>query len=232
MDPDNHEGKQQITLYIFSELSLTADLIFLSGYDMDEEILGQFSDDEVSIFDVNEDEDDELISRGSNVVNNAAGPSHGTVNDMDSNSDLLLADSEDDGAQRQVYNFKWRKETAGNHFIPQLPEFQSPARKFNLPLTDKCTPFEVLRQFLDTEIISSMIMESNRYADSIKEKKHSAMPGFKPITEHELWSFLGLEILMGVVKKPAINDYWSTNGLLLTPIFIKTMSRNRYDTNK
>ncbi|XP_046827871.1 uncharacterized protein LOC124428164 [Vespa crabro] len=44
----------------------------------------------------------------------------------------------------------------------------------------------------------------------------------------EMKKFLGLVILMGIVKKPEQDDYWSTHPGLHSPIFGKTMPRNRF----
>jgi hypothetical protein len=39
---------------------------------------------------------------------------------------------------------------------------------------------------------------------------------------------LGLTFLKGVIRKPKLEWYWPTRGILLTPIFSQTMSRNRF----
>ncbi|XP_046835606.1 uncharacterized protein LOC124431580 [Vespa crabro] len=51
---------------------------------------------------------------------------------------------------------------------------------------------------------------------------------FFNVTAVELKKWFGLIILMEIVKKPRIEDYWSTNPLLETPIFGKTMFHNRF----
>jgi hypothetical protein len=35
--------------------------------------------------------------------------------------------------------------------------------------------------------------------------------------------------ILGIIKKPQIIQYWSTDEVLSTPFFSKTMSRNRYE---
>jgi len=42
--------------------------------------------------------------------------------------------------------------------------------------------------------------------------------------------FLGLVILMGQVRKENIRDYWSTDPTISTPIFPRTVSRNRFES--
>ena len=42
--------------------------------------------------------------------------------------------------------------------------------------------------------------------------------------------FIALSLLMGIVSKPALSDYWSTNPLLKGSVFNSVMPRNRYQT--
>ncbi|KAL2735738.1 piggyBac transposable element-derived protein 4-like isoform X2 [Vespula squamosa] len=48
------------------------------------------------------------------------------------------------------------------------------------------------------------------------------------VTTCELKKWFVLAILMGLIKKPRMNDYWSTNVSLETSIFCKTMTCNRF----
>jgi hypothetical protein len=38
--------------------------------------------------------------------------------------------------------------------------------------------------------------------------------------------------LTGEIQKPTLEWYWSTRGILLTPIFSQTMSRNRFQISQ
>ena len=51
---------------------------------------------------------------------------------------------------------------------------------------------------------------------------------FKPVDVPEMRKFLGLSILTGIVKKPSLVMYWSTDEIVSTPFFGKIMSRNRF----
>ena len=44
----------------------------------------------------------------------------------------------------------------------------------------------------------------------------------------EIKSFFSIHMAMGIVKLPALRDYWSTNPLLGTPGIVKGMSRSRF----
>lgn len=58
--------------------------------------------------------------------------------------------------------------------------------------------------------------------------KASRLKAWKPTTAEEMKRFIGLLIVMGIVDKPTIHEYWSTDLLDATPNFSQTMSRNRF----
>jgi hypothetical protein len=86
---------------------------------------------------------------------------------------------------------------------------------------------EILQALIPTDLMIEIAEETNRFATQIKAVKPQAMPRWSDVDEADLWRFFGLEILMGLIQKPSIKDYWSTNDLLSTPIFGQIMSRNR-----
>ncbi|KAG5277832.1 hypothetical protein AALO_G00091870 [Alosa alosa] len=51
---------------------------------------------------------------------------------------------------------------------------------------------------------------------------------WRKVTVQELRQFFGLFFLTGIVKKPSLASYWSTDEVVSTPHFNKTMARNRF----
>ena len=51
---------------------------------------------------------------------------------------------------------------------------------------------------------------------------------WKPATVQNIKTMLGLLFTMGLVYKPDLKSYWSTNPILETPIFQHTVARNRF----
>lgn len=49
-----------------------------------------------------------------------------------------------------------------------------------------------------------------------------------PIDVDEFKIFLSLVVLMGIIRKPTTQTYWTKDELLSTPIFIKIMHRDRF----
>jgi hypothetical protein len=47
---------------------------------------------------------------------------------------------------------------------------------------------------------------------------------------HDIYTFLVLIILMGIIPRPTMEVYWSTDEMLATPYLGKCMSRNRFSS--
>ena len=84
--------------------------------------------------------------------------------------------------------------------------------------------------FLDDNFYEMMVTEINRYHHQNVEKyvKKKKTIKWTDLTIGEFKKFLGLLILMGQIPKSTIDEYWTTDPLLKTPIFPKTMSRDRF----
>ncbi len=59
--------------------------------------------------------------------------------------------------------------------------------------------------------------------------QHARIHAWKPVTVSEMKVFLGLFFLTGIIHKPELDMYWSTDEMLATPYFSKVMSRNRFE---
>lgn len=79
----------------------------------------------------------------------------------------------------------------------------------------------VFRNFLDEHLIDNVVFQTNLYA--VQNEKR-----FEPLQSSELYAFLGLTVLFGCHKLPALRDYWSTDPDLAVPIVPETMTRDRY----
>jgi hypothetical protein len=92
---------------------------------------------------------------------------------------------------------------------------------------------DYFKLYLTPNIVNLIVTETNRYADQyIQEnmdtlRPHSTARKWQPTNSDEIMTFLGLLLLMGVVYKPRLPMYWSTNELYHTAIFSQVMSRDR-----
>jgi hypothetical protein len=104
-------------------------------------------------------------------------------------------------------------------------------------------PMDFLEAFFDKEMWLHIVDETNRYAgerlrqDGDDHAERSQHPHFKPrarlndwkpITLGELKVFVAHLIIMGLVRKPDIEMYWSGSSFTRTPFFGVYMSRDRF----
>lgn len=134
-------------------------------------------------------------------------------------------------------NFQWKEDTPFQPVIHQFADEKAGIQQ-GLGFDNKVTPIELF-EFFYSEDITSMICEmSNIYHEECLAKseekgtlkKNSRHHDWDLLTRDELFVYYGLIILMGIIKKPSLDMYWSTNPLLSTPIFGKQMSRNRFQS--
>ncbi|XP_068122175.1 piggyBac transposable element-derived protein 4-like [Hyperolius riggenbachi] len=110
---------------------------------------------------------------------------------------------------------------------PRFPFTGEPGLKVEC---DHC-PLAYLQLFFSDAVIDKIVVETNRYAAqeiAAPRGPFSRSRMWEPITKEDLWLFLGLIILQGVVGKPLQKWYWSTNKIIATPFFGTVMSEYRF----
>ncbi|CAG2195785.1 unnamed protein product [Mytilus edulis] len=87
----------------------------------------------------------------------------------------------------------------------------------------------------ETSLFELLTNETNRYAAQFFQQHpvqnlppNSRSRQWIDVTLAEMRTFIGLLLLMGIIQKPSIESYWSTNCLFNTPSFANAMSRNRF----
>lgn len=120
------------------------------------------------------------------------------------------------------------------NIVPHIFPFDSTNCGHNIPdLFANCSEYECFQVFFGEEITSVIISETNKFYKYVLERKerlrpHSRLNQWKDIDAKELHRFFALNFLMARVKKLQIQEYWSTNTLIETPAFKKTMSRDQF----
>ena len=113
------------------------------------------------------------------------------------------------------------------YFFPEADEFRDPQSFIrHVDITRASSPLFILKKFLCPVVIQEIIDQTNTYA------LQKAIPKWKTLEENELWGFLALHTLTGIVQKPSLKEYWSKNHLIETRFFGDTMSRDRYEINE
>ena len=78
-----------------------------------------------------------------------------------------------------------------------------------------------------------IVEQTNLYAQQCRPNvddlpRFSYFRQWTPVTVHEMMVFFALVILMGLIIKPDLDAYWTTDTATATPMFGKHMSRNRF----
>jgi len=93
------------------------------------------------------------------------------------------------------------------------------------------TLYDVL-SFFDKEIIQQFVRETNRYTEYKNVRSNlfsfrSLVRSWTPVTESEIYTVLGLFLLMGIVQKPTARSYFWKTRVISTPGFADVISRER-----
>ena len=146
------------------------------------------------------------------------------TDDDDELNDLIF---DDDGASEWVQNLD-------NY--PINPPFTGNSG-FQIPIPEDASPMYFYELFMTNDVIKNMKAETNRYAATAcraAKRRNPNLPSrsyfnrWTKVSESEMRKFLAILIHMGLVKKPRINDYWSTNPVMASSFAPTLMSRDRF----
>ena len=94
------------------------------------------------------------------------------------------------------------------------------------------TEAECFKLFLTEELVGEIVEETNRYALELQEKREPGVRGklakWVTTTISEMYTFLVTVLLMGIVKKNSLREYWSTDPMFATPFFASLFSQDRF----
>ena len=94
-----------------------------------------------------------------------------------------------------------------------------------ISLSDWTSPYAIFRLFFTASLIDMIVLETNRYAAEMLPKTKTA---WFDVTADDIMCFLALFILMGNIRKPKMQSYWSTDAMIAIPFFGTVMARNRF----
>ena len=93
-------------------------------------------------------------------------------------------------------------------------------------------PVDYFKLFFDDFIWGLLSTQTNLYheqRDTAKMKKFSRYQSWTDTTKKDIMKYIGLTILMGVKRLPAVPDYWSRLWLFSSSSFRSIMSSKRFD---
>ena len=147
-----------------------------------------------------------------------------------------------DHANGNVPVWEW-EQVAHKHFndiennekVVELEDFPFAEVEGLIPRMDaNSSVIDFVQLYLTDELFNLLVTETNRYAEqfltAVDETTHgnSYVGKWENVTVAEMKKFIGIVLLMGIIYKPSIPMYWSTDELYSTPIFSELMSRNRF----
>ncbi|GFV98440.1 piggyBac transposable element-derived protein 4 [Trichonephila clavipes] len=108
--------------------------------------------------------------------------------------------------------------------LPSYPKFPFTGNPgIKVCIGDSGDPFEYFNLFLDDEMFSFIVEETNRYTESFFENAEltpsSRALKWKNMNKEEMKRFIALLLLQGVVQKPVEQWFWSKRPILSTPFF-------------
>uniref|UniRef100_A0A3B4ZUF9 PiggyBac transposable element-derived protein domain-containing protein n=1 Tax=Stegastes partitus TaxID=144197 RepID=A0A3B4ZUF9_9TELE len=136
-----------------------------------------------------EDEEDELYTQGQ------CGDSYSSSSDhLSGSSSDEAEEGENQRKQRRI--FKWRKK----EFEPQSTATQS---HFIAP-EELSTPLLYFSKFFDEDIFEAIAHQTNLYSCQLIGSSINT-------NAYEIKAFIGMKLIIGVVKMPAVENYWATD---------------------
>ncbi|CAF1349433.1 unnamed protein product [Rotaria magnacalcarata] len=126
---------------------------------------------------------------------------------------------------------KWTFVTPGTDYRPIcLPKFSEPSGPtFSLPTSP--TPSDFYKKMLPDSLFNLVTectnLRARQHFDNVITQNNKS---WCDVSSNEMKKFFAMCIHMGMIRKRRIQDYWSTNPLLVTPIFHSRnyLSRDRF----
>lgn len=114
------------------------------------------------------------------------------------------------------------------NFEPQIPEFVgNPGIKID---TADLTEIDFFKVFFTEDLIHGIVSETNLYAQQfLDQNPASSFARWTPVDPSEMRTYFGLVLHMGLLKKPKIRQYWSTEILYSTRLHRMAMTRTRFE---
>ncbi|EFA01473.1 PiggyBac transposable element-derived protein 4-like Protein [Tribolium castaneum] len=127
--------------------------------------------------------------------------------------------------------FSWKS----GRFCPTVYKFENETCGFHQPPSFLEHPKELdfFECYFTEELAVQIATETNHYFIYLKDTQgnfpnKSRLNQWVETDSNEIYLFLGVTMLISRNKKLKVNDCWSTDPLLHTPIFSKVMPRDRY----
>lgn len=171
-------------------------------------------------FEESDESEESYYSSSSNASNGDSDDTDSEIDQDDYEADLL--------ASLQNLNLDW--EVAENFTRSEkIPIFRSKA-PLKKDLSNLVNPEEFFELIVSDKFLTQICEWTNAKAElqRNRKKRESHEKKWSPLTLTKLKAFLGLLILMPLISRPRIKDYWSKKTLIDTPGIKKVFSRDDF----
>lgn len=152
--------------------------------------------------------------------------------DSDSGSDIIVRRiknkgrpiiSESESDEEDSVESDWSE-------VDFTPDFHACLERFGLQVACTQDILSTVELFIGDDLFDLFTTQTNLYHNQQynNNDESTKIKAWIDTNVVEMKKFLGLVVIMGIVKKPEKDDYWSTHPGLHTPIFGNTMPRNRF----
>ncbi|CAF1311490.1 unnamed protein product [Adineta ricciae] len=138
--------------------------------------------------------------------------------DIDSDGDNSLTDE-----LNQVSIHEWKWDTANTMFTSSFNYFDGSALGNNI-----VRPIDAFNEYISQDIIELIVNQTNVYGQQRCVEKGKNATDWKEIDSTQIYSFMGILLIMGFHKLPRIRDYWSNDRNLFTPAVANVMTRAEF----
>lgn len=102
----------------------------------------------------------------------------------------------------------------------------------NVPINDPNDVYYLFNLFFTDELIDLLVEQTNLYAEKVIGskilKRFSRYHSWKPTDKDEMFLFLAMHMLTGLIWKPQIEKYYTTKPIFCTPGFPRLLSLKRF----
>ena len=146
----------------------------------------------------------------------------------DDSSDIEREVEEDEPSQEVV----WKK-LRGMEFHPRHFPFSAHP---GVNVVNENSVYSLFRFHFTNDIVRIILEQTNMYMYAAqlrqnhpnRHKLSFTLRNWKPLDEDEFFVYLAAVFLMGIIHKPCLPSYWTTNHKLCTPFFAHLVSRDRF----
>jgi len=163
------------------------------------------------------DEEDFPLARITEYQASDEGFYSGTSGTSESSSEDSSEESEDEGNEVESDEEDWYREVERRVDIDFSEE-----PGINVSPRNLKSCFEYLELFFTQEVWQLLVSQTNLHAERKRGPAESSV--WYPVTESEMKACISLYLNMGLVTKPNLNSYWSTDPVLSSPFFPSLMS--------